>query len=89
MLVVTVDASNYFGGSYYRNLRHNGKYEDMLDATIASIESTYRIAHTRRAQCACDCRSWDGVDMVQCGTPWITPRCSTAFPLLSGPLSVW
>ena len=46
MLVVTVDASNYFGGSYYRNSATTGNYEDLLDATIANIESTYRI-HTR------------------------------------------
>lgn len=46
MLIVTVDASNYFGGSYYRNSATTGNYEDLLDATIASTESTYRI-HTR------------------------------------------
>ncbi len=46
MLIVTVDASNYFGGSYYRNSATTGNYEDMLDATITSIETMYRV-HTR------------------------------------------
>jgi len=51
MLVVTVDASNFFGGSYYRNSATTGNYEDLLEATIANVESTYRI-HTRGGKSA-------------------------------------
>lgn len=46
MLVVTVDASNYFGGSYYRNSATTGNYQDVLDATIEYVESAYRV-HSR------------------------------------------
>lgn len=46
MLVVTVDASNYFGGSYYRNSATTGNYQDVVDATIAYVETAYR-THSR------------------------------------------
>lgn len=45
MLIVTVDASNFFGGSYYRNSATTGRYEDLIDATIATTEQMYRV-HT-------------------------------------------
>ncbi|HWO57030.1 MAG TPA: alpha/beta hydrolase-fold protein [bacterium] len=51
MLIVTVDASNYFGGSYYRNSATTGRYEDMLDALIDNVEFTYKV-HTQGGRAA-------------------------------------
>ncbi len=87
MLVVTVDASNYFGGSYYRNSTTTGKYEDVLDATIASIESTFRI-HTRAGRNA---RGIAGHGMGGYGAMRYTldhPDMFSSVSSLSGPLSL-
>ncbi len=43
MLVVTVDASNYFGGSYYANSATTGNYAEVLDGTIKYVEANYRV----------------------------------------------
>lgn len=51
MLVATVDASNYFGGSYYRNSGTTGNYEDMLGSMITTVEENFR-THTRGGKSA-------------------------------------
>lgn len=43
MMVVTVDASNYFGGSYYRNSPASGRYEDLIWSVKAHVERTFRV----------------------------------------------
>ncbi len=43
MLVVTVDASNAFNGSYYRNSTSSGNYEDLLQQVINLVEQNYRV----------------------------------------------
>jgi S-formylglutathione hydrolase FrmB len=53
MLVVTVDASSYFGGAYYRNSATSGKYEDMITALVNYIENsgTFHV-HSRGGRAA-------------------------------------
>lgn len=43
MMVVTVDASNYFHGSYYRNSPASGRYGDLIGSVIAHVERTFRV----------------------------------------------
>jgi S-formylglutathione hydrolase FrmB len=43
MLVVTVDASNALGGSYFRNSGTLGDYEDVLSSAIAFVERSARV----------------------------------------------
>jgi S-formylglutathione hydrolase FrmB len=86
MLVVTVDASNYFDGSYYRNSATTGNYEDVVDATIAGIEATYRI-HTRAGRNA---RAIAGHGMGGYGAMRYAldhPEMFNSVSSLSGPLS--
>ncbi len=86
MLVVTVDASNYFGGSYYRNSATTGMYEDLLDATIANTEATYRI-HTRAGRNA---RAIGGHGMGGYGAIRYAldhPELFSSVSSMSGPLS--
>ncbi len=51
MLVVTVDASNYFDGSFYRNSTTSGNYDDLLEKTINHIERTFNV-HSDRGSMA-------------------------------------
>lgn len=86
MLIVTVDASNFFGGSYYRNSATTGRYEDVLDATIATTETTYRI-HTRAGRNA---RAISGHGMGGYGAMRYAldnPDLFSTVSSLSGPLS--
>lgn len=87
MLIVTVDASNYFGGSYYRNSGTTGSYEDLLTATISSIEATYRV-HTRAGRSA---RAIGGHGMGGYGAMRYAlehPEMFSSVSSLSGPLSL-
>jgi len=43
MLVVTVDASNAFGGSYYRNSLASGQYADLIMSVVRHVEQTFRV----------------------------------------------
>lgn len=43
MMVVTVDASNFFHGSYYRNSAASGQYADLVGSVIAHVERTFRV----------------------------------------------
>jgi S-formylglutathione hydrolase FrmB len=87
MLVVTVDASNYFGGSYYRNSATTGNYEDMLGSTIAVVENNLR-THTRAGKAA---RAIGGHGMGGYGAVRYAldhPEMFGSVSSLSGPLSL-
>lgn len=43
MLVVTIDAWDIFGGSYYRNSEATGQYADLIMSTIAVVEQNFRV----------------------------------------------
>jgi S-formylglutathione hydrolase FrmB len=43
MMVVTVDASNIFGGSYYRNSPASGQYAQLVNDVITHVERTFRV----------------------------------------------
>ncbi len=87
MLVVTVDASNYFGGSYYRNSGTTGNYADVLESTIKTIENNYRI-HTRAGKAA---RAIGGHGMGGYGAMRYAldhPELFGSISSMSGPLSL-
>jgi S-formylglutathione hydrolase FrmB len=86
MLVVTVDASNYFGGSYYRNSATTGSYEDVLTSTIRYVETAYR-THSRGEEKA---RGISGHGMGGYGAMRYAlghPNMFGSVSSLSGPLS--
>lgn len=87
MLIVTVDASNYFDGSYYRNSATTGAYADMLGALIDNVESTYRV-HTQAGRSA---RAIAGQGMGGYGAMRYAldfPQKFGSISSLSGPLSL-
>lgn len=87
MLIVTVDASNFFGGSYYRNSATTGRYEDLIDATIAATEQMYRV-HTGAGRGA---RAISGHGMGGYGAMRYAldhPEKCGSVSSLSGPLSL-
>jgi S-formylglutathione hydrolase FrmB len=43
MMVVTVDAGNIFGGSYYRNSPASGQYAQLINDVITHVERTFRV----------------------------------------------
>ena len=75
MLVVTVDASNFFGGSYYRNSATMGRYEDLIDATIAATEQMYHV-HTGAGGVRVRSQVTEWEDMAQFDTRLITLKSS-------------
>lgn len=87
MLIVTVDASNFFGGSYYRNSATTGSYEDLIDATIVATEQMYRV-HTGGGKNA---RAISGHGMGGYGAMRYSldhPEKFGSISSLSGPLSL-
>jgi S-formylglutathione hydrolase FrmB len=87
MLVVTVDASNYFGGSYYRNSGTTGNYADLIGSMIEAVEHTYRI-HTQAGKAA---RAIGGHGMGGYGAMRYAldyPEMFGSVSSLSGPLSL-
>jgi S-formylglutathione hydrolase FrmB len=87
MLIVTVDASNFFGGSYYRNSATTGRYEDLIDATIAATEQMYRV-HTEGGR---DARGISGHGMGGYGAMRYAldhPEKFGSVSSLSGPLAL-
>lgn len=87
MLVVTVDASNYFGGSYYRNSGTTGNYGDMLHSMIRMVEGNFRV-HSRAGSAA---RAIGGHGMGGYGAMRFAldhPELFSSVSSISGPLSL-
>ncbi|HUU46678.1 MAG TPA: alpha/beta hydrolase-fold protein, partial [Acidobacteriota bacterium] len=86
MMVVTVDASNGLGGSFYRNAGTMGDYEDVLAATIDHVEKHTR-AYTAGGRMA---RAISGHGMGGYGAFRFAldrPEMFGAVSSMSGPLS--
>ncbi|HEX9751266.1 MAG TPA: alpha/beta hydrolase-fold protein [candidate division Zixibacteria bacterium] len=86
MMVVTVDASNNLGGSYYRDASTLGRYEALLSELIAHMERTTRVytGGGRRA------RAISGHGMGGYGAMYYAmqhPEMFGAVSSMSGPLS--
>jgi S-formylglutathione hydrolase FrmB len=87
MMVVTVDASNGLGGSFYRNAGTMGRYEDLMESTIEHVEK-YARAYTQGGRHA---RAISGHGMGGYGAFRFAldrPDMFGAVSSMSGPLSL-